>query len=93
MFCVRLKFLDAQSKSPHTSAKRLSLNREVNVDAKLFLGLFENRHHDFRAVVDGEDNVFDAGLDERLDLVQAIQVSSCYLANGQVVEFGRLTAR
>ena len=62
-----------------TSAEGLGLDGKGDVDAKLLLSLFKDRDHDLGPVVDGEDNVLDAGLDEGLNLVQAVAVSVCRL--------------
>ncbi len=42
----------------------------MNLDAELFLVLFDKLDHGLWAVVDGEDNVGDSNLDESLDLVE-----------------------
>jgi hypothetical protein len=46
-----------------TRAQWLSLDTEVNVDAKLFLGLLQDGYHDFWTVVDRENNVCHTGLE------------------------------
>lgn len=46
----------------HTSAQWLGLDAEVDLDAKLLLGLLQHRHHDLWSVVDGEDDIGDSSL-------------------------------
>ena len=53
-----------------TSSKRLSLNTKVDSDTVLLLSLLKHGNHDFRAVVDGEDNVLYACLNECLLFVR-----------------------
>lgn len=53
---------DPADMNERTSAERLSLNREADLDAVLLLGLLKDGNHDLGAVVDSEDNVLDAGL-------------------------------
>jgi hypothetical protein len=54
--------LGQYTRSQLTRAKGLSLDAEGDVDAKLFFRLLEDRDHNLGPVVDGEDDVADAGL-------------------------------
>lgn len=51
-------------------AEWLSLDRKVDGNTVLLLGLLEHGDHDFGSVVDGEDDILDASLDESFDLVK-----------------------
>lgn len=55
--CRRMK-----AKTQRTSVERLVLDRESDFDAILLLELAEKADHDFRAIVDGKNNIFDTGL-------------------------------
>jgi hypothetical protein len=77
---------DVTSESERSgSAEGFGLDAKVDGDAELFFGLFQHGDHDFGTVVDCEDNVLDAGLDEGFDLVETgrrrggsvLEVSEC----------------
>ena len=47
-----------------TSAQRLSLNAEMDVDAEFLLGLLEDRNHNLGTIIDSQNDIGDAGLFE-----------------------------
>ena len=78
-----------------TSAKWLGLNAEVNVDSKLFLGLFQDGDHDLGSVVDGKDNILDTSLgsEEHSDRLALTRASIWCKLKGQCAALkGELTS-